>query len=314
MANLIEAFSDAAVENDETDGVDPVTPAFNKAVTEKDAMTTDAAIETPEAKTDPAMLETARIVVPREELSDDAYAAVKRGDAVVLKELLTKDNAGDTRTEDNAFKDLTRATQEGETEEAHERILREVDPSGRADAGLAEKVLNEAGGNVAVAQALMQEIEDDGEDPDEEIAEENALQRGKASMFYTILQRRKSREFNAAAEDDYADERKPDYEKKEGAFTWFTESAHAISETVKNDAQAVAAAFKRASASSRQALEAAMAFCSTFFHFKVDLGTAPDPAAKQAAQEVDQVAAQTEQAIVKILAPEPKPPTNIGKT
>src|SRR5262245_3738398 len=127
MANLTEEFSGAATE--EQDGGKPVAPVFNRSATEKDTMTTEAAIELP---MESPILETARIMAPRENASDEAFAAIKRGDAYRLKELLNTGLDVDTRDE-KGFTLLMRAADEGQTEMAQELLLRKADPNACCD-------------------------------------------------------------------------------------------------------------------------------------------------------------------------------------
>ena len=329
MANLSDSFSDAALQ-DQPDGKDSVAPAFNRAVTVKDAMTDAATLEAPAADnapisvtlstgtpkpvaSEPEMLETARIISPREDLSDEAFAAVKRGDAQKLKSLLESGldaNAVDATGVallDRAverYTSLKRAADQSETEGAQEELLKRVDPDARADAGLAALVLAGANGNVDIAQMILDEMEDSElDDDDDDIAEETALEHGNMSVFLAIQARKNQRhDFNKAALDQNDGDREPATPSRESFGEWFASTYHSIEENVRKDAHALAAAFGRASHAvghvTSEACHAAMAFCSNFFQHKADTPAAtptPDPA------EVEKETVQAVSLLTRIL-------------
>jgi hypothetical protein len=178
MANLRNDFSDAAVQEQQGDGQGSVVPAFNKAVTQKDPMTeqtTSIEPTAPESQPilannprpaagEPEALETARILTPREDLSDEAFAAVKRGDAQKLKSLLESGlnpnavDAAGVPLLDRAVERYTllkRAAEDGETEGAEAELIKKIDPDARIAAGLVALVLAGANGNDAVAKLIL---------------------------------------------------------------------------------------------------------------------------------------------------------------
>ena len=324
MANLRDNFSDAAVQEQQGDGQKTVAPAFNRAVTEKDAMTEQTASLEPAAPdsqpilvtlpsnprpvaSEPEALETARIVVPREDLSDEAFAAVKRGDAQKLKSLLESgldanavDATGVTLLDRavERYTVLKRAADDNETEGAQDELLKKLDPDARADAGLAALVLAGANGNVDIAKLILEEMEDEElDDDDDDLAEEVALAHNNMSVFLAIQARKHQRhEFNQRALDQNEGKREQCKEKSHQSFgEWisttyqsaaetFREDRHAVAETIKKDAKAVSAAFGRAAHAvshvTSDVCHAAMAFCSTFFHFNTQTPPAP-PAADE---------------------------------
>lgn len=321
MANLSDSFSDAALQ-EQPDGKETVSPAFNRAVTEKDAMTPQAeAIEAPATDSqpiavtltpstprsvaaDPEALETARLLTPREDLSDEAFSAVKRGDAQKLKSLL--ESGLDANTVDaqgvalldravERFTSLKRAVDQNETEGAQEELLKRLDPEARADAGLAALVLAGANGNVEIAQMVLDEMEDDElDDDDDDIAAEMALEHGNMSVFLAIQARKHQRhEFNKAAQDQNDGDRTPAAPTHESFGQWFSNTYHSIGETVKKDAHMAAVAFGRAargvSHATSEACHAAMEFCSTFFQHKADTPTVPGADAAELNKETAQV-------------------------
>lgn len=309
MANLMDRFSDAATQELQDGEQVPVAPAFNRAATEKDAMTTEAAID---LSTESPILETARIIVPEQSLSDDAFAAVKRGDALRLKSLL--DSGLDVNVRDEqGFTLLMRATQEGATEMAQDLLIRQVDPMARSDAGLTALMLAATNGNVEIAQLLLDEIEDTDLDADDDIvAEELALEHGNMSVFFAIQAKKRRAEFNKVALDENENKREKVKEKKaceeprESIFSqvvhYAEEKEHKIAESLKHGAQAVGHAGVVVGHAVMEGCHAAFLFCSSFFQHKAETATPQETAEMaEAVKEVQKTVAL----IAKVLPPDP---------
>jgi hypothetical protein len=284
MANLTDDFSDAAVQDPPQDGPESVATAFNaQSTTVKEPMTTQEAIDSP-------VLETARIITPREELSDEAFAAVARGDVLKLKSLLKPDSGLDPAAKDpegvslldravERFTLFQNAVEQNETERQQDELVRKVDPEERADAGLAALMLASANGNVEVAQMVLDEMVDDElDDDDDDVAEEIALEHGNMSVYYAVMARKQRKDFNKSADDPHAEERDPAPVRVEsdGTFEWFLKETHRIGEVIHEDVRKLANAFHRAahatSVATHDIYEAALRFASTFLHLGAGQG------------------------------------------
>ncbi len=320
MANLTDSFSDAAVQDDQTDGRESVATAFNaQSTTVKEPMTTEAVLETP-------VLETSRIIVPREELSDEAFAAVKNGDVLKLKSLLMPNSGLDLQSADadgaslgqrlldravDRFALLKNAVEQSETDKAQDELLRQVDPDSRADAGLAALMLSAANGNVDVAQMVLDEMEDDElEADDDDEAAEIALEHGNFAVYNAIIMRHQRNDFNKAASDPHEAEREPEQKAVtfDGNFEWFLERTHKVSETIREDfhkvANAVRGAAHATSVATHEAVEAVAQFFSTFLHIGTGAtGAKPDATTAQAEEQAVQVV----QAVTQVLDAVTKP-------
>lgn len=288
MANLIDTTSDTAARETQDGEQHPVTPVFNKTATEKDSM----AIETaPEPRTDaPPVLETSHIAVPGQNMSDEAFAAVKRGDALRLKSLLDSGLEADVRDE-QGFTLLMRAA---------------------------------TNGNVEVAKILLEETEDSEEDNDmsganDVVAEKLALKHGNMSVYFAIQERKRRHEFNKAALDENKYHRgtiKPKKkepvcekhgEEHESLFSqilhYAEEKEHKLADTFRRSAQAVGHASAAVGNAILEGCHAAMEFCSSFFRHKAETATPLETAEMaDAAKEV--------QKTVALIAKALPPPTN----
>jgi hypothetical protein len=101
----------------------------------------------------------------REQLADDAYAALRRGDENKLAGLLKA--TGDLRgeTESPVALLLGAAERKGEKLNLSE-LVREADPNGQEDPRLVALVLCATGGNVQLADEILAAMDDDGDDDD----------------------------------------------------------------------------------------------------------------------------------------------------
>lgn len=306
MANL-DTFSDAATQ-EQQGGENPVAPVFNRAATEKDPMTTEAAIEIP--ATEPVLLETSRIAIADPNLTDEAFAAITRGDAFRLKALL--DNGLDVNVRDEqGFTLLMHATREGTTEIVKNLLLREADPELRSDVGVTALILAATNGNLEITRLLLDEIEDTELDTaDDEVAEEAALKHGNMSVFFAIQARRRRTEFNKAALDENehrrgtVKEHKP-CEPHEGfiahILAYAEEKEHKISESLKHAFQKVSHAGVVVSQAVMDGCHAAFEFCSRFFRHQAETATPEETVLiAEAAKDIQQTVAM----IAKALPPD----------
>jgi hypothetical protein len=306
MANLTDINSDTATQ-EQQGGENPVAPVFNRAATEKDPMTTEAAAAIDLSQEAPPLLMTSRIVVADQSLSDDAFAAVRRGDAYRLKALL--DDGVDVNVKDEqGFTLLMRATQEGATDAVKELLLHNADPEMKSDAGLTALMLAATNGNVEIAKLLMDEIEDtDMDTADDVVAEEMALEHGNMSVFFAIQARKRRAEFNKIAHDENSKmrhilpDRKP-CEPHEGFITrilaYAEEKEHKIADSLRTAFHKVSHAGVVVSEAVMDGCHAVFEFCSSFFRHKAETAT-PEQTAEiaDAAQAVQKTVAMIAKAL-----------------
>ncbi|MEZ0225588.1 MAG: ankyrin repeat domain-containing protein [Alphaproteobacteria bacterium] len=306
MANLIETFSDAAAQETKDGEKDPVAPVLSRDTAEKDAMTTEAAAIDLSGEEASPLLMTSRILVADHTLSDDAFAAIKRGDAYRLKALL--DNGLEVNTQDEqGFTLLMRATQDGATDAVKELLLHNADPEMKSDAGMTALMLAATNGNVDIARLLLDEIEDtDMDTADDVVAEEMALEHGNMSVFFAIQERKRRHEFNKAALDENEHHRSVLKIKKPACDThgeaheslmsqilhYAEEKEHKLADTFKRSAAAVGHAGSVVGHAFLDGYRATLQFVSSFFLHKAETATPQETAEMaDAAKEVQKTVA-----------------------
>jgi hypothetical protein len=236
MANLMETFTNVSATEPQEDGPQLISPTFNEAATEE-PMTAQAAplLDLSE----PAVFETAQELSTNEKLSDEAFAAVKRGDLTRIRELLDLGLDVNVR-DDKGFTLLMHAAQENETEIGKDLLIRQADPDARNDAGLTAMMLASTGGNVEIAKVLLDEMEDDADS--DEICATLAMQHGHMSIVHLIEERRRRAEFNAASEDAKKHSRK--HSKHRLAEAGY----HGLDDACAKDAESVFASWEKGDA------------------------------------------------------------------
>jgi hypothetical protein len=146
--------------------------------------------------TQAAAVETLTQLSSADELGDEAFSAVQRGDVLRFHELLDQ-GLDINQKDDKGYTLLMYAVRTNHTEIAREILLREVDPEARCDAGMSALMLAAAGGNVEIAKMLLDNIEDpELAMGDGEVAEQLALKNGNYEVLEVIRARRRREHFN----------------------------------------------------------------------------------------------------------------------
>jgi uncharacterized protein len=201
MANLIDKFLEfAGPKEKETEGPTPFAESFNAAAVREAMVMAEAALQTDiKAQDEDVLHEAGGRVSASEKLSDEAFAAIHRGDINRLRELFAEGLDANAK-DDRGFSLLMHAVKANNTDVAQELLVHKADPEARNDAGLTALMLAAVGGNVPMAKMLLDEITDSIADlSNNEVALHLALEKGNMEVVQLIRARQRREEFNERA-------------------------------------------------------------------------------------------------------------------